>query len=99
MKTLQQQFEEITKIKIFEIEVIKKGTKETDYIIFDIDMLENKLIATHESLTIEQKNSNKIAFVSVDLDECFSIDEHLEKLHNYCLNAILDSDFYELTYE
>jgi hypothetical protein len=96
MKTLQQQFNEITLLRLFEIEVINKNTFETDYIIFNIELDNNCLIATHESLTIEQQNSNKIAFVSIELDGCFSLDENLQGLHGECIDAILNSDFFEL---
>jgi hypothetical protein len=96
MKTLQQQFNEITLIKIFEIEVINKRTNETDYIIFNIGIDENSLIAQHESLNKAQSESNKIAFVSIDLDEWLTIDEHLEALYDECTSAIIHSEYFEL---
>jgi hypothetical protein len=96
MKTLQQQFNEITLIKIFEIEVINKRTNETDYIIFNIGIEENSLIAQHESLNKAQSESNKIAFVSIDLDEDFSLDNNLNELYDECINAILQSEYFEL---
>jgi hypothetical protein len=97
MKTIQEQFEEITLMRLFEIQVIDKRTNEIEYIIFEIEINGNLLKATHEGLTQEQRESNKIAFVSVEIDECFSLDEHLENLYSECINAIMNSEFFELT--
>lgn len=96
MKTIEQQFNEITLMRLFEISVIDKRTNEREYIIFDIDIENNSFIATHESLTKEQSESNKIAFVKFDIDEDFSLDSHLQELHNVCIDAIIESEFFQL---
>lgn len=96
MKTVQQQFADCNLIKVFEIAVIDKRTAENTYIIFDIKIEDNKLVATHEALTTEQKNSNKIAYVCIDIDDDFSLDSNLNELHESCVAAILESDFFEL---
>jgi hypothetical protein len=82
-------------MKVFEIEVLNKETRDLDYILFDIGIKDNCLIALHEALTIEQRKSDKIAFKSVEIDLDFSLDEHLQDLYGACINAILNSDFYE----
>jgi hypothetical protein len=94
--TIEQLFNEITLMRLFEIPVIDKRTNEREYIIFDINIENNSFVATHESLTQEQSESNKIAFVKFDIDEDFSINSHLQELHNLCEDAILNSDFFEL---
>ena len=96
IKELKQEFSEITLMRLFEIEVTDKRTKETDYIIFDITIEDDKLLAHHVSLTIEEENSKFIAYKEVDLDDCFSLDENLQYLYEECTTAILDSDFYNL---
>lgn len=96
-KTIQQQFEEVTLIKVFEISVIDRRTNENEYIVFDIDINGNTLEATHEALNKEEKESNKIAFKSIEIDEDFSLNHHLENLHEECINAIIESEYFELT--
>ena len=96
MKNLIQQFEEITKIKVFEIEVINKNN-EKDYILFDLNITEGNLVAQHEALTEDQELSSKIAFVSIPLDEDFSLDENLQELYSNCIDAISDSTFFTLS--
>ena len=97
IKSLKREFANIDKLRMFEVEVLNKETQETDYIIFDIEIEKNSLKATHIALTEIQEKSNKIAFVKVDFDDCFSLDENLQNLHEECINAILESDFFELS--
>jgi hypothetical protein len=94
--TIQVEFDECEKMKIFEISVKDKRTKKDTYIIFEIEIYENKFWAKHEGTTHEEEKSDKIAFVSVDIDPLFSLDEHLQELHEECNNKILNSDFFTL---
>jgi len=96
MKNLKSQFNEIENLKMFEIEVLNIKTGQKDYIIFDIEIQKNSLIAQHESLTLKQSKSKKIAFVKLALDNCFSIDENLQNLFDDCQSAILESDYFTL---
>lgn len=94
--TIQTEFENCDKMKIFEIPVINKQTNEEDYIIFDISIENNKFIATHEPTTHEEETSTKIAYVEIDIDPLFSLDEHLQELHEECTYKIINSDFFTL---
>ncbi len=94
--SIKKQFEEINFIPVFEIEVTDKRTQETEYIVFDIKAYKKYFKATHESLTYKQKDSNKIAFVSVEIDNDSSLDKNLNELYSECCDAIICSDFYEL---
>ena len=96
MNNLINEWDAVTKIKVFEIPVIDKRTKEKDYIVFDIDIEDGKFIALHESLTTEQENSDKISFVSIDIDTDFSLDENLQELYSACIDAICESEFFTL---
>lgn len=95
LENFKNDFDNITLMKVFEIEVLNKETQDLDYILFDICIKDNCLVALHESLTIEQTKSDKISFVSVEIDLDFSIDKNLENLYDACTTAIIDSDFYE----
>jgi hypothetical protein len=96
MQTIEQQFSEVTLIKCFEVEVLDTRTNETEYIIFDVDIVGNNFVATHVGLTVEQEESNKIAFVSIEIDEDFSLDANLQELHFACMDAVISSDFYQI---
>lgn len=96
LETLKIAFDNIDKIKIFEERVIEKETGEESYVIFDISIDGDKLIAQHEALTQEEADSDLIPFKSVDLDDSLSIDENFEALYAECLNGLISSDFYEL---
>lgn len=97
MEDLIKEFNECTKIMVFEIEVQNIRTQEKDYVLFDLEIRDSEIIATHEALTTEEQESNRIAFKSIQLDEVFSLDEHLQELHEECIIAILESDFFTLT--
>lgn len=94
MKTTD--WERLEKIKAFEIEVIDNRTNEKDYILFDISLESGTFVAKHVALTKDQERSEKVSFVSVDIDTDFSLDENLQCLYDACINAIEFSDFYIL---
>jgi hypothetical protein len=100
--TIKQQFEKLQSrsiVPMFEIPVIDKRNNEEDYIIFDIKLTETEIIAQHVALNSEEENSDKIAYKAVDIDEDFSLDYHLQEIHNECIEAIISSEFYELQNE
>jgi len=85
-KELIAQWEAVTLIKIFETKVINLETKEEDWITFNISHNDDMIYAcASEELEIE----------SVEWDDCFSLDEHLQSLHELCTNAIMESDKWE----
>lgn len=93
---LQKQLNESGLIPCFEIEVIDKRTNEKDYINYDIEVKENKLIAYRIGLTEEEEKSDKIAFDSIDIDMDFSFDENFQNLYDEIINSIIDSEFFKL---
>lgn len=97
MRDLKKEFDEITLMKCFEIEVFDKRIKENDYVLFDITIDGNQLKASHIGLTTEEEQSKFIAFKTIDLDDCFSLDLQLQALYEKCSEAIINSDFFQLT--
>jgi len=95
LENFKNDFDNITLMKVFELEVMNKETKDLDYILFDISIKDSCLVALHEPLTIAEIKSDKIAFKSVEIDLDFSMNKNLENLYDACINAILNSDFYE----
>ncbi len=96
VKQLIEDFNNIQQLRMFEIEVIDKKTNEIDFIIFDIEIKKNTLIASHIPLTVKQEKSKKIAFVSHVLDNSRTLDNNLECLYESCIYNIFESDFYQL---
>ena len=93
---LEIEFNECTSDNIFEIEVLDTRTKETDWITFDISINSGEFLAQHVALTQDQEDSTKIAFVSIEIDPDFSLDENLQELNTACIEAILESDWFTL---
>ena len=92
----EKSWNEVTKLKMFEVEVINKQTSERDWIIFDIKLKGITFYAYHEPLSKKQSKSKKIAFLKQVCDLDFSIDANLDSLFDGCLCAILDSEYYSL---
>jgi hypothetical protein len=92
----EQNWSEITKLKMFEIEVINKQTNDRDWIIFDIELHGQTFYAYHVALNSKQDKSKKVAFVKHVCDVDFSIDSNLEVLFDSCICAILNSEYYNL---
>ena len=90
------QWNEVTLLKLFEIPVTDKRTNESDYIIFDIEIEDNKFIAQHVALNQKESDSKFVATIAIDLDYDFSIDRNLEELYDACITEIIDSEFYKL---
>tara|TARA_R110002074_G_scaffold201157_1_gene369028 strand:+ start:283 stop:579 length:297 start_codon:yes stop_codon:yes gene_type:complete len=96
MNTFQQQLNESPLMPIFEIEVIDKAGN-ADYIICEISVRGEQLIAQREAVSKKEENSAYIANSSIDIDSnCFSLDEHLQDLSVEVYNDILFGDLYDL---
>ena len=95
----EKEWDAITLMKLFEEKVIDKRTGEEDYIIFDISIQGRSFVAQHVGLTAKQERSKFIATTKIVIDPDFSLDENLQELYSACIDAILYSDFYELSNE
>ena len=93
---LRKELMETVPFPLFEIEVKDRRTGERDQIIFNITVEEDVIEASHVSLNVAQSKSDKIAFVSVDIDDDFSLYDHLTALYEECIGAIIESEYYEL---
>jgi len=83
LEEIKKQFDDITKMKIFEMEIVHTQTKEKDYVIFNLEYNDTHLIAT--------SNNDDIKDCSVEWDTNFDIDAHLGYLSEECSNAIMNS--------
>ena len=96
MNTFQQQLNESPLMPIFEIEVIDKAGN-TDYIICEVSVRGDQLIAQRDAVSKKEQSSIYIAKSAIDIDEdCFSLDEHLQDLSVDVYNDILFGDLYDI---
>jgi len=89
IKKFKKEFNEVKKLKIFEIPVFNRYTKEIEYAVFGISIEENKMIG--------KSNQIGIGNVEIEIDIDFNIDHHLAYLYDECLNSILLSEKYSLS--
>lgn len=92
----EKEWNEITLLKMFEIEVFNSRTNENEYLTFNIELHGITFYAYHVPLTKQQEKSKKIAYVKHVCDIDFSIDSNLQELWLNCDDAIFNSDFYGL---
>ena len=83
-------WEACTKIKIFEMPVVVKSTGESDWVTWYISHNKDMIIASasEDCLPIE----------TVDWDDCFSLDEHIQTLHDQCTSSIDECPFLDHNY-
>ena len=95
MEKLKKEFNAIDRMKIFEIEVINNNN-EQDWIVCDISIQDNFMVAQRDSVSVKENESNLIATTKVKLNDCFSIDEHIQELHSKVIEDIINGDLFEL---
>ena len=82
-------WEACTQIKIFEMPVINKSTGESDWIVWNVH---------HNNTHLYAVASENLPTERVEWDECFSLDEHLQALHDACSYAIDESNEWDHNY-
>ena len=95
MTNFQQQLNDSNLLPIFEIEVTAKEGQ-TDYVVCNISVKDKQLVAQRDAISTEEEQSQYIAKTSVDIDDCFSLDEHLQNLFAEVTNDIVAGDLYNL---
>lgn len=98
-KSIQEMQEQLINsglINIFEMEVTDTRTNEIDWVTFDISIQGHSLVGQHIPLNDKENRSKKIAHKSIVIDDCFSLDENLQELHEECTTAINESEYFNL---
>jgi hypothetical protein len=78
-ETITTEFNTMNRIPMFEIEVLNTIDNEIEYITYNIAIEGDKLVCQYTSIEIE-------------IDEDFSLDEHLQELYNECIEDICNTD-------
>lgn len=95
-KQLQTELNNSQCMPIFEIPVIDYINGDIDYINCDIYFEGNSLIAQREGVSIKEQKSKYIASTKLVVDSCFSLDEHLQELHEMVIDDIDQGGLYTL---
>jgi hypothetical protein len=95
--TIKKQFDSISDLKMFEIPVFDRRTKELSYLLFYIHCTQRSLVAHHDATTAKEEQSKKIAHCKIIIDRNFSIDSNLQELYEACTNKIHESEFFYLS--
>jgi hypothetical protein len=92
-KNLQDQLSSCGKLPMFEIEVTDTDGNQ-EFVTCDISINGGQMIAIRDAVSTSELESDKIASNSIDIDECFSLDDHLQSLHESIVCSILGGDLY-----
>tara|TARA_R110002072_G_scaffold264612_1_gene423378 strand:+ start:837 stop:1133 length:297 start_codon:yes stop_codon:yes gene_type:complete len=96
MHAFQQQLNDSPLISVFEVEVTDQDGQ-ADYIICDISVRGNQLIAQREAVSKKEENHPYIAKSAIDIDaEVFSLDDHLQDLYDEIWHDIECGDLYDI---
>jgi hypothetical protein len=93
-KELKRELEDSRAMPIFEIEVVDLSG-EKDYVTCDISFQGNSIIAQRDGVSTKERASKFIANNRMVVDTSFSLDEHLQALHEMVLESIDDGDLFE----
>ena len=93
-KQLEQELEGSSAMPYFEVAVTQDG--EPEWVGCEVFFKGNSLVAQREAVSTQEENSKYIAQNSVVVDSAFTLDEHLQELHEEVLNSIIEGDLYTL---
>ena len=96
LEKFQSDWNEISKIKIFEVEVINRITNDNDYVCFNIELHGKTFVAYHVPFNEKETKSKKVANCKYVCDIDFSIDANLQALYDVCIDALISCDYFEL---
>jgi hypothetical protein len=83
------------KIPMFEISVIN-ADGDQDWVTCDIFIEGDSIVAEHDALTSIEQRSQYIPRTKITIDDCFSLDEHLQRLYSSIIASILNGDVFQL---
>lgn len=93
---LKAELETCGLMPIIETEVINLKTGEKDWINCEVFFRGNSLIAQREAVSTKERKSKFIANNRVLVDDCFSLDEHLQQISEEITNSLIEGDLFDL---
>ena len=97
-KELQQELLASKPIPMFEIAVLDKSGSR-DWITCNIYIERNSIIAQREAVSSKEERSKFIASSKLVISSFFSLDEHLQELHDIITDDIERGGIYTTKYE
>lgn len=94
-KKLQDELNACGKEALLEIEVIDTNG-EQDFIVCEVYFKGNSIVAEREAVNNKEWESRYIACNKLKVDECFSLDEHLQELHALVIDSINEGELFTL---
>jgi hypothetical protein len=95
IKAMKTELETSDRMPIFEIAVTDR-TGLPEYVMCDISIKGNSLIAQRDAVTTKEQRSKKIATTRREIDTIFSLDENLQSLYEDIICEIIEGDLYDL---
>ena len=96
-KKLSEELSESIYSRIFDIEVTDLLGND-DWVVCEIQVQRNSLIAERVAVSSKEAKSKFIASTRIVIDSAFSLDEHLQELHEAVLTDIADGDLFNLNF-
>ena len=93
-KQLQQELNDSEAMPYFEIAVTREGAG--DWIECEVFFEGCSLVAQRVGVSTKEENSKYIASDSIVVDSCFTLDEHLQDLHEAVCDSIREGGLYTL---
>ena len=97
-KTLQKELDDTGLLPLFEIAVKDKNGNE-EWISCDIDFQGNSIVAQRDAVSDKESKSKFIATTKFVVDNCLSLDEHLQELHGAIVEDIENGNLYTMDNE
>jgi len=94
-KKLQDELNACGKEALFEIEVTD-ANGEQDFIVCEVYFKDDSIIAEREAVNNKEWESRYVACDKLIVDECFSLDEHLQELHAMVIDSINEGELFTL---
>ena len=94
-KQLANELDNCGKMSMFEISVVN-GDGEQDWIACNISFEGDSIVAYRDSVSKREQRSRYIDSNRVVVDNCLSLDEHLQALHEEVLDSINNGDLWTL---
>jgi hypothetical protein len=95
-KKLERELNNCGRMPIFEIEVIRNDNGQKDWVLCDVFVRRNSIVAQRDAVSKREERSKFIAQTCLAIDSAFGLDDHLQDLYSAVMQSIVDGDLYDL---
>lgn len=96
LQDLKTEFISMKNFPIIEIYAEHRATKELEYVNFDImlNLDEDAFLVQYPSMSRKEQQSEKISSFEIEMDDSFTLDEHLNLIYAKAYDIVNESEFY-----